>query len=63
MSERPDEAELKRAINNKLWEKLPPDTTLQQAEDIACDIFRLLNGEWDQWQKRQDSRPEAKLAD
>jgi hypothetical protein len=39
------EEQLKRKINNLLWEELPGTTTIEIAEKIACDIFyRILKG-------------------
>ena len=33
---------LKRKINNLLWEELPDNVAMSQAEIIACKIFRLI---------------------
>ena len=38
---------LKYKINNLLWEELPSNTQIGQAEDIACDIFMAIKGEID----------------
>ena len=45
----PDEArdkygKLKIKINTLLWEELPAETTLGQAEHIACQIFKIIMG-------------------
>jgi len=37
-----DQHDIKRRLNNILWESLPPDTTLEEAENLACRMF----GEW-----------------
>ncbi len=34
---------LKRKINNLLWEELPDNVTMKQAEIRACKIFRIIN--------------------
>lgn len=33
------ETELKVRINNLLWMYLPADTTLRDAETVACEVF------------------------
>ncbi len=33
---------LKRKINNLLWEELPADTTISDAEIIACRIIQMI---------------------
>ena len=35
---------LKLKINNLLWEESPKDRTIEQADVLACEIFRLLTG-------------------
>lgn len=42
-----DSIELKLAINNFLWCRLPMRTTLREAEILACKIFALMQEEID----------------
>ena len=34
---------LKRKINSLLWEELPSETAMADAEIIACRIFEMIN--------------------
>lgn len=36
----------KEMINNLLWMILPPHATLEEAEDIALDIYRKVVDRW-----------------
>lgn len=38
---------LKDDINKFLWTRLPEDTTLCEAEDIASNIFDLIGYKWE----------------
>lgn len=38
-----DVSDLKGAINNFLWQQLPADMTLRQAERIACLVFAAMH--------------------
>ena len=35
---------LKLAINNALWMRLPGDTTLDKAEELACELLVAVEG-------------------
>lgn len=37
---------LKLEINNFLWMKLPPETTLNRAEEIAIQLYEIISDEW-----------------
>ena len=45
--ERDSYARLKLKINALLWEELPANTTIGQAEDIACNFFIAIKDEMD----------------
>lgn len=51
MDQRPSAEDLKRDINNLVWMICPPDTTLAQAELIACSMHNLISTEWNRWEK------------
>lgn len=36
---------LKLEINNFLWMKLPPETTLDRAEEIAIQLYEIISDE------------------
>lgn len=38
---------LKPEINNFLWMRLPPETTLDRAEGIANQLFTIIHNEWE----------------
>ena len=38
-----DGLKLKRKINELVWEECGPQTTLKQAENIACKIFWMIH--------------------
>ena len=37
----------KSDINNLLWTLLPPHTTLDRGEQIACAIYEAIRDEWE----------------
>ena len=37
---------LKREINSLLWDHLPDRTTMGKAEMIACNVFEMIQKEW-----------------
>lgn len=48
--ERPSIEELKMDINQFLWIRLNPDTSLFEAEKMALKIFELIQENWDLWE-------------
>lgn len=47
---RPDAGELKIEINELLWRRLPPETSLHRAEQYALQIFEIISEDWDLWE-------------
>ena len=45
---------LKLEINNFLWMRLPPDTTLNRAEEIAIQFDIIIHNEWE---KENENNP------
>ena len=39
---------LKPELNNFLWMRLPPNMTLDEAEDFACAIFEKIRDMWEE---------------
>lgn len=53
--------DLKTRINALLWEGgLPPDVTMGQADDIACEIYWKLKAEWDRYAHGSTNQTEPK---
>jgi len=40
--DKPDTTELKKTINELLWTYLPSHVTIGDAEDMACEIFKMI---------------------
>ena len=45
--------DLKVEINTFLWTRLPPTTTLGEADAIACDWYEAIKTRWDTEHLRQ----------
>lgn len=52
--------DLKKAINNFLWSYLPGNTTLQEADGIACDLFDRLREMWAKAKTADEAGPVAR---
>jgi hypothetical protein len=46
-------ADLKNEINNLLWMYLPDSTTIGRAEQIAVQVYGVIENEWDEHRESQ----------
>lgn len=55
-----DYEDMKKTINNFLWCNLPPSCSIQEAEDIAIDILKIMEKSWDKHIDRNSKKVAAR---
>jgi hypothetical protein len=46
--------EIKEAVNQFLWQRLPDKTTLKDAEWISCNIYQLIVNEYQKYEVKNE---------